>query len=101
MEERARRARTALLDTLGVAAADGNVECEPFRSRQRAIDAPLQAEKILEVSCAFASVCLRACVSLLGGLMHASLIGELPSSPGRFSIPCMCKGACHTEVPMK
>ena len=77
MEGRARRARTALLDTLGVAAADGNVECEPFRSRQRALDAPLRAEKILEVSCAFASDCLRAHVNRPGGHMHASLIGEL------------------------
>ena len=53
LSARKMRARAALLDTLGVEALDGAPEREPFRSRHRALEAPLNAEKISEVSPAF------------------------------------------------
>ena len=53
LSARKMRARAALLDTLGVEALDGAPEREPFRSRHRALEAPLRAEKISEVSPAF------------------------------------------------
>ena len=44
--QKAARARAALLDTLGIEAADGDAAREPFKSRRRALDAPLRSVSI-------------------------------------------------------